>query len=87
MAGVEPGGPCLSGYRSTSGSPVSSLRRRGQLALAGLLAVLTSAGGLGNVVWLQVPDEPRVETDSQLMEQTRVYLREVEVELRDLHLR
>jgi hypothetical protein len=34
--------------------------------------------------WVQTPDEPRIETDHQLMEQTTAHLREVKAELRGL---
>jgi len=40
----------------------------------------------GTWVWLQIPEEPRFETDSELMAQTVAYLRDVQVELRDLPL-
>jgi hypothetical protein len=65
---------------------VSSRRRRGRLALAAALAVLTALVAVATWVWLQLPEEPRFETDSRLMEQTTAQLREVEVELGDLPL-
>lgn|GEM_PF-5452604 len=52
--------------------------------LATSLATLTALVAFGIWFWVQIPKEPRFETDGKLMEQTTGHLREIEADLRAL---
>jgi hypothetical protein len=52
--------------------------------LATSFATVTALVAFGIWVWVRTPEEPRIETDAELMQQTTGHLREIEADLRGL---